>query len=166
MTSEVIAARQGRAYHQNKTRTKEAPVTRHAKLLLRTVLMIDALTCALCGLVMTLGAGPLSDLTELPPALLGYAGASLFPIAGFMGVVARHALASPMAVGAVIAGNAAWTLASLWLVLSDRVPMNGLGAAFVVAQALVVAVLTALELRGARSLFARPSPNFGSAPLR
>jgi hypothetical protein len=50
----------------------------------------------------------------------------------------------------VIAGNAAWTLASIALLFSGAVTPNGLGQAFVVAQAVVPGTLAELQYLGLR----------------
>jgi hypothetical protein len=123
---------------------------------LRNVLFVDAATCVGCGLLMSLASAPVADLTALPAGLLTYAGISLLPIALFMVLVGARRTRSPTWVGAVIAGNALWTLASFGLLLSGMVAPNALGVAFVVAQALVVAVLTVLESRLAAATL--PSP--------
>ncbi len=117
---------------------------------LRTILFADALACVACGALMSLAAGPLSALTLLPPSLLLYAGLSLFPVAAYIAVVAAKASDHPAAVWLVIAGNALWVAASLWLMLGGAVQPNLLGRLFLGAQAAVVAVLTTLEARGAK----------------
>jgi hypothetical protein len=50
----------------------------------------------------------------------------------------------------VIAGNAAWTLASIALLFSGAVTPNLLGEAFVVIQAIVVGTLAELQFIGLR----------------
>jgi hypothetical protein len=50
----------------------------------------------------------------------------------------------------VIAGNAAWTLASIALLLSGTVTPNLLGEAFVAAQAIATGVLAELQYVGLR----------------
>jgi hypothetical protein len=50
----------------------------------------------------------------------------------------------------VIAGNAAWTLASIALLFSGAVTPNILGEAFVVAQAIATGVLAELQYIGLR----------------
>jgi hypothetical protein len=90
---------------------------------------------------------PLSALTAIPERLLFFAGASLFPIAALMAFVAARALRSLLLVWLVIVGNAAWTLASLWLLLESGLGLNLYGQLFIAFQAAVVALLTALEVR-------------------
>jgi hypothetical protein len=50
----------------------------------------------------------------------------------------------------VIAGNAAWTLASIALLFSDAVTPNLLGEAFVAMQAIAVGALAELQYIGLR----------------
>jgi hypothetical protein len=50
----------------------------------------------------------------------------------------------------VIAGNAAWTLASIALLLSDAVTPNLLGETAIALQAIVVGVLAELQYVGLR----------------
>ncbi|MDF2233892.1 hypothetical protein P2H44_15130 [Albimonas sp. CAU 1670] len=106
-------------------------------LSLRTLLRLDALIGALCGLVLSLGAGPLGAALDLPPGLLFWAGLLLFPCAGLMLLAAgRRAPSRPLA-RLVVVGNWAWAAASLG-VLALTSP-NAAGAALVLAQAAVVA---------------------------
>ncbi len=119
---------------------------------LRNVLFVDAATCAGCGALMALASEHLASATHIPPALLFYAGMSLFPIAGFMAFVASRAARSVPAVSFIAVGNVLWVAASLWLLVGGAIAPNGLGVAFIAVQAAAVAALTALEVRGAVSL--------------
>jgi hypothetical protein len=120
-------------------------------LFLRRVLLLDAATCLVTGLVMTAGATMTAKLTQLPAELLTAAGASLFPIALFMAWVASRRPISLAGAWLVILGNVGWVLGSLAL-LTGLAPFNAFGAAFVTAQAFAVAVLAALEYAGVRRL--------------
>lgn len=120
-------------------------------LFLRRVLLLDAATCVATGLAMAAGAGTISQLTQLPAVLLSVAGASLFPIALFMALVATRRPVPPAGVWLVILGNAGWVIGSLAL-LTGVVSFNALGAAFVLTQALAVAGLAVLETIGVRRL--------------
>jgi hypothetical protein len=120
---------------------------------LRKVLFTDALTCMACGLAMVAGAGPLAALTNIPGELLSSAGLALFPIAAFIGWVGARASHSRAALAAVVAGNLAWSLASVWLMLGSVIAPTALGHGFIGMQAAVVLVLTALELKGAQAVW-------------
>lgn len=126
--------------------TTSAPAPLSAsRLSLRNLLLADAATCAAMGLALASGAAPLAALTGLPAALLSYAGLALLPIAAVMLLVALRPALQPAGTWLVIAGNAAWVAASLALLLSGWVAPTATGTAFVVVQALAVAVLAKLE---------------------
>lgn len=132
--------------------TNDASLFAHP-LFLRRVLLLDAATCLVTGLAMTLGAGVVSGLTLLPEDVLRGAGASLFPIALFMAVVALRRPVPAAGVWLIVLGNIGWVAGSLYL-LTGAVPFNALGAAFVAMQAFAVAGLAALEIAGVRRLTA------------
>jgi hypothetical protein len=117
---------------------------------LRRVLFVDAATCLATGALLALDAGSLSRLLGLPQALLFYAGASLFPCAALMLWVALREPLSRAGAWLVVAGNAAWVAASVALLFAAA--PTGLGTAFVIAQALAVALLAELEFIGLRKL--------------
>lgn len=112
---------------------------------LRTLLLADAATCTAMGVALAAGAGPLAVLTGLPAALLTYAGLSLIPIAAVMLLIALRPALQPAGAWLVIAGNVAWVIASIALLLSGWVAPTALGVTFVVVQALAVAGLAKLE---------------------
>jgi len=117
---------------------------------LRNVLLVDAATCVASGILMTLGSGPIASLTAIPPALLLYAGLSLFPIAGFMAVTATRPVISRLAVWLIIDGNVLWVAGSLWLMVGSPIAPTAVGYAFIGVQALAVAILAAFEYAGLR----------------
>ncbi|MEJ8571833.1 hypothetical protein [Microbaculum marinum] len=119
---------------------------------LRAILGIDAATCAVMGLVLITGAGFIAGVTAIPAGLLCYAGLALLPIAAFMAIVASRPTPPAAGVWLVVTGNVLWVAASLVLAFGGLIAPNGLGWAFVLAQALIVAALAWLEygaLRGA-----------------
>jgi hypothetical protein len=115
---------------------------------LRTVLRIDAATCVAAGLLMSVGSGMIASLTQISSGLLISAGLSLFPIAAFIAFVALRSPLWFVGVWLVIAGNIGWVLASLWLLTGGAINANALGSAFVLIQAVVVAVLAYFEYAG------------------
>lgn len=117
---------------------------------LRRVLLVDAATCVLTGALLVFGAGALSPLFGLPEMLLREAGIALFPIAAFIAFTATRSAISPGMVWLVIAGNALWVIGSIGLLLSGWVAPTVLGQAFVLVQAVAVAVLAELEYFGLR----------------
>ena len=119
---------------------------------LRAMLRVDAATCVATGLLMAAGSSLLAGLTQIPPSLLMSAGLSLFPIAAFITLVASRTPAWPLGVWLVILANAGWVLASVWLLAGGAIRPNALGVAFVLVQAVAVALLTSLEYAGASRL--------------
>lgn len=110
----------------------------------------DAATCVATGLLLLLGSGLLEQYLGLPAGLLRYAGLSLLPFAVLLVYLAAREHLTPGAVWAVIGLNALWTVDSVLLLLTGWVSPTELGYAFVVAQALGVAVLAGLEYVGLR----------------
>jgi hypothetical protein len=133
------------------------PLWRHNRMqlfptstFLRRVLLADAATCVASGLLLALGAGQLQQLLGLPTELSRYAGLSLLPFAAVLLYLATRENLSPSAVWTIIVLNALWTIDSILLLLSGWVAPNQLGSAFVVVQALGVAMFAALEYFGLR----------------
>jgi hypothetical protein len=122
----------------------------HPSPLLRQALLSDAVTSAACGLLMLLGAGPLSSLLGLPELLLRLSGAVLLPYAAVIAYLGmREQLQRPF-VWAVVIGNVIWTADSLLLLMSGWVEPTRAGYAFVIAQALVVLMYAELQYMGLR----------------
>lgn len=112
---------------------------------LRRVLLADAAASAATGLLMTLGAGFLAPVLGLPETLLHYAGLVLLPFAALVAVLATRAQPPRAGVWAVVIVNALWVGDSFLLLLSGWVTPGALGQAFVVAQAIAVALFAELE---------------------
>jgi hypothetical protein len=121
-----------------------------ASTFLRRVLALDAMLSAVMGAVLVLAVAPLSSLLSLPDSLLTWAGLSLLPFAAFIGWLATRELPPRAGVWAVVVCNAFWAVDSLVLLASGWVEPTLLGKAFVIFQALVVALLAAFELFGLR----------------
>jgi hypothetical protein len=109
---------------------------------LRRTLAADAATCAAMGALLAGFPAPLAGLLGLPAGLLFYAGIALFPCAALM----LAAMKSRALAWLVIAGNAAWILGSVAVLLVAS--PTALGYAFIIAQAIAVAVLAELEYVG------------------
>lgn len=114
---------------------------------LKLVLTADALSCLGMGALLAAASAPLSDLFGLAGGLVSGAGLALLPVGLFILVVARREAVAPIFVYAIIAGNALWIAESL-VVAADAPRITVIGTAFVLAQAAIVAVLTALETMG------------------
>jgi len=114
-------------------------------LSLRNVLLVDAITCAAMGALLIGGSAAIGHLTQIPPALLFYAGLGLLPVAVFMGLVALRPVIPAAGVRLIVAGNILWVAGSLLLLGAGLITPNVLGLGFIVGQAAVVAVLARLE---------------------
>lgn len=117
---------------------------------LRQVLFVDAAISGAAGLLMAAGAPFLSPLLGLPVGLLFWAGVALFPFVALLIAVTRRKQASRLMLIDIIAINALWVAASFGLLVSGAVSPTILGYAFVIAQALAVALLAELQFVGFR----------------
>jgi hypothetical protein len=122
----------------------------HPSLFLRRAIQADAIFSGVSALLLTLGAGALAPWLNLPEALLRETGLFLVAYAALVGWLGtRQSMPRPLVV-IVISGNAAWTLASIALLLSGAVTPNLLGEAFVTIQAIAVGALAELQYIGLR----------------
>lgn len=119
-------------------------------LLLRRAFLLDTSASGMMALLLCLGARQLAPLLDLPERLLLQTGLFLIAYTALVGWLATRQSMPKLLVMIVIAGNAAWTLASIALLFSDAVAPNGLGQAFVVAQAMVPGALAAMQYLGLR----------------
>lgn len=117
---------------------------------LRRVVLLDALASGATGLLMIAGADLVEDLLGLPAALLRGAGLVLVPYVAFVVYAGTRETISRPAVWIIIIANVAWAAASALLLVSGWVSPTALGYAFVIAQAVVVALLGELQYMGLR----------------
>jgi hypothetical protein len=122
----------------------------HPSLFLRRALLADAIFSGMGAVGFTLGAGVFASLLNLPEALLRETGLFLIAYALFVGWLGPRASMPKALVLIVVAGNAAWTLASIWLLFSGMVSPNLLGEIVVVAQAIATGVFAELQYIGLR----------------
>ena len=118
--------------------------------LLRGALVVDAVVSGVTGLLLMAGAAWLESLLAVPQGLLRYAGLSLLPFAAMVALVATREPLSRAAVGTVVALNFGWVVASVLLLLVGGIEPNGLGVAFILVQAVAVAVLADVQFMGIR----------------
>ena len=118
--------------------------------LLSRALLADAIFSGVSAVGLALGAGMLAPFLHLPEALLRESGLFLFAYTALVGWLGTRQAMPKALVAIVIAGNAAWTLASIALLFSDAVMPNLLGEAAVAMQAIVVGVLAELQYIGLR----------------
>src|SRR3979411_673472 len=122
----------------------------HPSQFLRRAILADAIFSGLSAVLLTFGAGLLAPLTNLPEALLRETGLFLIAYAALVGWLGTRQSMPKGLVMIVIAGNAAWTLASIALLFSGAVTPNLLGEAFVAIQAIAVGALAELQYVGLR----------------
>jgi hypothetical protein len=122
----------------------------HPSLFLRRAILADAIFSGAGALLFSFGAGAFAPLFSLPETLLRETGLFLIAYAALVGWLGTRASMPKALVAIVIAGNAAWTLASIVLLLSGAVAPNWLGEAAIVLQAIAVGTLAELQYIGLR----------------
>jgi hypothetical protein len=118
--------------------------------LLRRALLADAVFSGVSALGLTFGAGAFASLLNLPEALLLETGLFLIAYTALVGWLAARPSVPKALVVLVVAGNAAWTVASIALLFSGAVAPNLLGEIIVVAQAIATGVFAELQYIGLR----------------
>ena len=122
----------------------------HPSLFLRRAIVADAIFSGASAVLLTLGASELAPWLSLPEGLLRETGVFLIAYAALVGWLGtRQAMPKPLMV-IVIAGNAAWTLASIALLFSGWVNPNLLGEILVAMQAIAVGAFAELQYIGLR----------------
>ena len=117
---------------------------------LRRAIQADAVFSGVAAVLLGLGAEEFAALLNLPEALLYETGLFLIAYAALVGWLGTRATMPKILVAIVIAGNAAWTLASIVLLFSGAIAPNLLGEAAIAMQAIVVGVLAELQFIGLR----------------
>src|SRR5215813_8210544 len=117
---------------------------------LRRALLADAVFSGLSAVLMTLDAGALAPFLNLPEALLRETGLFLIAYTALVGWLGTRLSVPKVLVMIVVAGNAAWTLASIALLFSGAVLPNLLGVMVVVAQAIATGIFAELQYIGLR----------------
>jgi hypothetical protein len=117
---------------------------------LRRALLADAIFSGVSALGLTLGAGAFASLFSLAEALLRETGLFLIAYTALVGWLGTRQSVPKALVLIVVAGNAAWTLASIALLFSGAVNPNLAGELVVVAQAIATGVFAELQYIGLR----------------
>jgi hypothetical protein len=120
----------------------------HPIRFLRNVLLLDAAASGATAALLIAGAGLLGGPLGLPVALMREAGLILVPYVALVAWVGTRQAIPRGAVWAIVAANALWAIASAGLLVSGLVAPTALGHAFVIAQAVVVALLGELQYAG------------------
>ena len=119
-------------------------------MFLRRAIQADAIFSGVSAVLLTLGAADLAALLNLPEALLRETGLFLVAYAALVAWLGTRATMPRALVIIVIAGNSAWTVASIALLFIDAVMPNLLGQAAIAMQAIVVGALAELQYIGLR----------------
>ena len=122
----------------------------HPSLFLRRAIQADAIFSGISAVLLTLGAADLAALLNLPEALLRETGLFLVAYAALVAWLGTRATMPRALVIIVIAGNSAWTVASIALLFIDAVMPNLLGQAAIAMPAIVVGALAELQYIGLR----------------
>jgi hypothetical protein len=122
----------------------------HPSTFLSRALLADAIFSGVSAAGLTLGAGLLAPFLNLPEALLRETGLFLIAYTALVGRLGTRSSVPKALVLIVVAGNAAWTLASIALLFSGAVTPNWLGEVVVVAQAIATGVFAELQYVGLR----------------
>jgi len=122
----------------------------HPSTFLSRALLADAIFSGVSAAGLTLGAGLLAPFLNLPEALLRETGLFLIAYTALVGWLGTRSSVPRVLVLIVVAGNAAWTLASIALLFSGAVSPNWLGEIAVVAQAIATGVFAELQYIGLR----------------
>jgi len=122
----------------------------HSSQLLRRALLADAVFSGVSAIAMVLDAGALASLLSLPEALLRETGLFLIAYTALVGWLGSRTSLPKGPVILVVAGNAAWTLASIALLLSGSVAPNLLGTIVILVQAIATGVFAELQYVGLR----------------
>jgi hypothetical protein len=120
----------------------------HASVFLRRAFLLDTIASGTMALLLTLGAGELAPLFNLPEDLLRETGLVLIAYTALVGWLAARPSMPRALVVFVIAINAAWTVASIALLFSTALTPNLLGEAFIAGQAVVPGALAELQYIG------------------
>ena len=118
--------------------------------LLRQALLADAVTTAACAALLIGGAGILDDLLGLPAGLLRGAGLVLVPFVALVSWLGTRQRLPRMMILAVIGLNILWVIDSVLLLVGGWAAPTAAGLAFVIAQAVAVAMYAELQIIGLR----------------
>ena len=117
---------------------------------LSRALLADAIFSGLSAVAMTLDAPALASFLSLPEGLLRETGLFLIAYAALVGWLGTRLSVPKALVLIVVAGNAAWMLASIALLFSGAVSPNLTGEIVVVAQAIATGLFAELQYIGLR----------------
>ncbi len=117
---------------------------------LRRAIQADAIVTGAVALLQTFGAGMLAPMLNLPHPLVLETGLFLIAYTALVGWLGTRQSMPRALVAIVIAGNAAWAVASIALMFSGAVTPNLLGYAFIAVHAISTGVFAELQYIGLR----------------
>jgi hypothetical protein len=117
---------------------------------LRRVLLLDASTCLITGMVMLTASGTVERLLAIPAPLSRVLAVVLLIFGGLVGWVGTRCHLMRSAVWAIVTLNALWAVESLLTLAFGWLDPNALGRAFTIVQAMAVAVIAELQFIGLR----------------
>jgi hypothetical protein len=117
---------------------------------LSRALLADAVFSGISAVGLTFGAGALASFLNLPEALLRETGLFLIAYTALVGWLGTRQSVLRALVLLVVAGNAAWTLASIALLFSGAANPNLTGETVITAQAIATGVFAELQYIGLR----------------
>lgn len=116
---------------------------------LKTILILDAATCAGVFLLGLFAAAPVGALLGLPAGVVATGGWICLAAALLMLFAARQAVPGAALMKLIALGNIGWVAASLGVVAAFGAAMTGLGLVVVLAQAAAVFAFAIVEWKGA-----------------
>ena len=119
-------------------------------LFLRRVLLLDALSCLACGLLQLLLNQSMVQWLALPAALVTGTGIFLLAYAAAVAFIATRQPPPRAVVWVLVGGNLVWAVDCVLLLASGWVSPSTLGTAYVLMQAVTVALLAELQWMGLR----------------
>jgi hypothetical protein len=145
MTSRVMDRAQGLRDDRRTQPPQEIAMSTSSDRFIRIVLWADAASCAGSGALQLAALQPLVQLLGLPRPLLLESGLFLVIYALAVAFVATRRNVPRALVRLFAIGNAGWCIGCVGLLLSGAVPVTALGVAWVLVQAITVAVLAVLQ---------------------
>jgi hypothetical protein len=126
--------------------------------LLRYALIGDAVASAATGLLLAAGASPLEELLGYPTPFLRWVGIVCILYAAVVALLGMRASLPRAVVLTIVILNAMWVVESLILLMGRMFAPTGLGVAFVLLQAAVVAAFAVAQWMGLKAGSAAAGP--------
>lgn len=119
---------------------------------LRRILLVDGLVSGTMGVLLVAAAQPLADWFGLSVPFVRWTGLLLVPFALSVLFLATRSTPPQNAVWALIALNVGWVVASAVVLLSGWINPTSTGVAFIIAQAMLVALFAEQQYVGLRQV--------------